>query len=186
MQTDFLQHALRNYRQLIERVDELCRHITEAYPAAVTCHRGCDSCCRHLTLFPVEGAALHSALFELPAAQATDLRQHAAAATADGPCPLLADGACRLYAARPLICRTHGLPLLLAEGEERRIDFCPRNFTQIRSLPATAVLDLERLNTALAGVNALFVREALGGAEFARRRSIAEFLRLSAQDFHLE
>jgi len=37
---------------------------------------------------------------------------------ADVPCPLLDDqGACRVYAWRPLVCRLIGLPMMTAEGE---------------------------------------------------------------------
>lgn len=39
-------------------------------------------------------------------------------ALAETPCPLLDDqGACRLYAWRPLVCRLIGLPMMTAEGE---------------------------------------------------------------------
>ncbi|HWA56286.1 MAG TPA: YkgJ family cysteine cluster protein [Gemmatimonadales bacterium] len=37
---------------------------------------------------------------------------------ADVPCPLLdAEGRCRIYASRPLVCRLIGLPMMTAEGE---------------------------------------------------------------------
>lgn len=174
---------LRNYRQLVERVDALCRNIENTYPAEVTCHRGCDSCCRHLTLFPVEGAALGRALTALPAAQAALLRARARTASADGPCPLLSGGACLLYHSRPLICRTHGLPLLLSAGTERVIDYCPRNFQGVHTLPAAAVLDLDRLNTALAGVNALFIREVFGvDTPGPDRLPMAEYLATAEAD----
>jgi Fe-S-cluster containining protein len=39
-------------------------------------------------------------------------------ALADEPCPMLdRDGACLVYAFRPLVCRLMGLPMLTAEGE---------------------------------------------------------------------
>ncbi len=85
-------------------------------------------------------------------------------------CPLLAGGECLLYGARPLICRTHGLPLLVDDGAGRRVDFCPENFRGLESLPGEAVLDLERLNAALAAVDAHFAEEAFGGGKAPRRR----------------
>jgi uncharacterized protein len=104
----------------------------------------------------VEGVALALALQSLPAEQRDHLRRKARESRPDGPCPLLEAGACLLYPARPVICRTHGLPILASEG---RVDFCPRNFGGLATLPGDAVLDLERLNAALAAVNALFVTE---------------------------
>ncbi len=149
-------NSLNNYRQLVGRIDELCRRIEERYAGHIACRRGCDECCRHLSLFWVEGVALALALQSLPGKQRNRLRRKARESRPDGPCPLLEDGACLLYHARPVICRTHGLPILAGDG---RVDFCPRNFGGLAALPGDAVLDLERLNTALAGVNALFVAE---------------------------
>jgi len=172
-----LVERLRNYRQLVARVDELCARIEGDFREGIACRRGCDGCCRHLSLFPVEAAALAAALAEAPAALAAQIRERARAAGEDGPCPLLKDGACLLYAARPLICRTHGLPLLGRRDGERFIDYCPLNFQGMESLPASAVIDLETLNATLAAVNRLFVKESGGDEARAEERiSIARSL----------
>lgn len=171
------QH-LTNYRTLVERVDLLGRRIEAEFRAQIACRRGCDACCRHLSLFWVEAVALAQTLEVLPEAAAERIRERARLASAGGPCPLLEDGACLLYAARPIICRTHGLPLL-AGGEARRIDYCPENFRGIDTLPAGAVIDLDRLNTTLAAINALFVSEVFHGqAPGQERLTIAEALLL--------
>ncbi|MDY0269642.1 YkgJ family cysteine cluster protein [Trichloromonas sp.] len=169
---------LRNYRQLVARVDELCARIEADFREQIVCRLGCDGCCRHLSLFPVEAAALAAALAEAPAVLAAEIRDRARAAAEDGPCPLLKDGACRLYEARPLICRTHGLPLLGRRDGERFIDYCPLNFQGMESLPASAVINMETLNATLAAVNRLFIKES--GDEETRaeeRISIARALR---------
>ena len=170
---------LSNYRQLVARVDELCARIEGDFRERIVCRRGCDSCCRHLSLFPVEAAALSAALAEAPVGLAAEIRERArAAAGEDGACPLLKDGACLLYAARPLICRTHGLPLLGRRDGERFIDYCPLNFLGMESLPASAVVDLETLNATLAAVNRLFVKESGGDEARAEKRiTISQALR---------
>jgi len=169
--------SLHNYRTLVERVDALGQRIETEFRAQIACRRGCDACCRHLSLFWVEGVALAQALVDLPEPVAEEIRERARRSAADGPCPLLADGDCLLYAARPIICRTHGLPLLTGEGEARRIDYCPENFRGIDALPAGAVIDLDRLNTSLAAINALFVSEMFHGRPPDRERlTIAEAL----------
>ena len=149
--------CLDNYRELVTRVDDLCSTTVAAFHSYLECRPGCDSCCRHLSLFRVEGEALAAALHELPTGQAAKIREKAAAATPDGPCPLLEEGRCLLYEARPIICRTHGLPLLISHDNGSQVDFCPLNFRGLSSLPGSAVIDLDRLNAALAAVNALFI-----------------------------
>ncbi|ALC17060.1 iron-sulfur cluster-binding oxidoreductase [Desulfuromonas soudanensis] len=170
---------LENYRHLVGRVDALCRRIEAAYGQHLACRKGCDSCCRHLSLFRVEGVALARALAGQDPGLVTRIRERARKATPDGPCPLLEDGACLLYAARPMICRTHGLPLIFSEGEGRRVDFCPQNFQGLASLPASSVVDLDLLNATLATIDELFVAEAFQGTPpGGERLSIAEALLL--------
>ena len=170
---------LHNYQALSERVAELCGRIEEQCREHLQCREGCDGCCRHLDLFWVEAVALAWAFRQLDPDRAAFIRRQAESTAAGGPCPLLAAGRCLLYAARPLICRTHGLPLLLEAAGQRRVDYCPLNFQQADGLPPGALIHLETLNTTLAAVNALFVKELFGAACPPRARlSIAEALRL--------
>jgi Fe-S-cluster containining protein len=46
------------------------------------------------------------------------------------PCPLLSpDGACLVYAQRPMTCRLNGIPLIDANGEALFDEWCTLNFT---------------------------------------------------------
>jgi uncharacterized protein len=87
------------------------------------CRRGCDHCCRSLARVPeltsVEWQLVKEALEELPEteraaclARAERLAEHVRRLGDQGPltCPLLDPeaGACRVYAARPLACRSYG------------------------------------------------------------------------------
>ncbi len=172
-------NILDNYRQLVAKVDTLCGGIEKTYRDHIVCRKGCDDCCRHLSLFWVEGVALALALEALPDAEAEHIRQRARQATPDGPCPLLENNQCLMYQARPIICRTHGLPLLGSRDGVRFVDTCPENFKNLKSLPATAVLDLELLNATLASINGLFVSEAFHGESPAEERvTIADSLLL--------
>lgn len=168
--------ALINYHTLIGRVDELCRRILREFPDAIVCRAGCDGCCRHLSLFPVEGMVLTMALEKLPLEQRERIRRRAAQTSPDGPCPLLHENLCLLYDARPIICRTHGLPILTGSGEERAVDFCPLNFQGVEKLPGHAVLDLDRLNATLAAINTVFVNELYEEPSGKERITIAEAL----------
>jgi uncharacterized protein len=171
-----LSALLDNYRTLVAKVDTMCDRISTACNAQITCRPGCSGCCRHLSLFPVEALALALAAIQLPA-----VVRHRLLAAADGldqtdRCPFLERDRCLVYAARPIICRTHGLPLLILVDGSKRIDFCPENFQGVASLSGQDVINLELLNQSLAAINALFRKEAGLGPLDQERFTIAEVL----------
>ena len=178
MTPESLNARLDNYRDLVFRVDEMCRRIEETLGPEVTCTRGCDGCCRHFSLFPVEAVALAAALQNLPSPEVDRIRVRARASLPDGSCPLLEEHCCLLYPARPLICRTHGLPLLVNRDGERRVEYCPLNFRGVSSLPGSAVIDLDRLNETLVAVNLLFATPSGLTSSLPERFTIAEALLL--------
>jgi Fe-S-cluster containining protein len=82
------------------------------------CRMGCDGCCRRLAEVPrltfVEWELLKEGLAALPSDQIREIGRDIAA-LAEQParpivCPLLdrSAGACRVYAHRPVACRTYG------------------------------------------------------------------------------
>lgn len=151
-------NAFANYRKLVASVDTLCERVVAAHGSHMACIRGCDGCCRHITVSLVEAYALAEAFSALPEPLSSEVRHRAASTPPDAPCPLLRDGTCLLYPSRPIICRTHGFPILMETPEGMRVDHCPLNFRGVESLPGSAVIQLERLNETLAAVNAVFVR----------------------------
>jgi len=168
---------LQNYRSLTAKVDDICRLIALKYESCLACREGCDDCCRHISIFPVEAESLAAALRELPAEESSRIRKLARAASSEA-CPLLDNGRCLLYAARPIICRTHGFPILSA-GPAGVIDFCPKNFIGVASFPAAYILDIDLLNTTLAAINSVFTASC-GTAQLPGRErlTIAEALLL--------
>jgi Fe-S-cluster containining protein len=154
--------GLENYLSLLGRVDELCSNTAERFASQITCRPGCDACCRHLSIFAVEAAAVKAALSALAEPDAALIRHKAGMTGIEDPCPLLHDGLCLLYRARPIICRTHGLPLLITRDGTSGVDFCPENFQNLSSIPGSAVIDLDRLNAALTAINALFLQSHPG------------------------
>lgn len=170
-----MDDVLDNYRHLVARIDALCHGIEAVLREHITCSEGCSSCCTAVTLFPVEAAALKGALDSLPAEEAAAIRRHVAEHAADERCPLLDRHRCLLYGARPIICRTHGLPIMYTQDDQQHVDCCPRNLEQCDALPGTAVIDLDRLNALLVAVNALFLSQS-DAPEFPERLTIAEAL----------
>lgn len=166
---------MRNYQELVKRVDLLCDSIGERLKGHLACRKGCDDCCLHLSLFAVEAASVAEAIRILPALQQQKLRERAKNARHDGPCPLLEDHVCLIYQARPMICRTHGLPILSRVDGNAEVDFCPENCRELTALSGDMIIDLDRLNTALTAINGLYLRER-GAEDQHRRQFISEII----------
>jgi len=173
---------LINYLSLLSRVDQLCGKIIEQFTEQITCRAGCSGCCRHLSLFPVETANLVMAVKNLPdeiKAILSDRIQW----SENGSCPLLIDNCCIVYHSRPVICRTHGLPLLAETDRGRVVDCCPENFRAAESLPGSAVINLETLNRALVAINAVFIANNDDERfQTSGRYTIAEIIRISTNE----
>ncbi len=166
-------HPLDNYRQLIDRIDALCKGIVSALGEQITCSDGCSSCCTAITLFPVEAAALRDALDSLPEQEADSIRQHVSRNASGERCPLLSHHHCLLYNARPVICRTHGLPITYTEDHQHKSDCCPLNLTEAESVSGSNVIDLDRLNTLLVAVNSLYLSQ-IDTPDYPERMTISE------------
>ncbi|MFA5624956.1 MAG: YkgJ family cysteine cluster protein [Bradymonadales bacterium] len=102
------------YASIDERVAQLEAGLT------LRCTLGCCSCCIDgLSVAPseAENIRLHYAEF----LKSAEPQMHGLCAFLDN------EGACRIYAQRPYVCRTHGLPLRwLDNGQEYR-DICLLN-----------------------------------------------------------
>ena len=154
-----MSKPLENYHRLLDKVDQLCEGITTLLGDALTCHAGCSSCCISISVFPVEAAAMIEAAGMLPPEQYKLLKQRLSSKEEGDRCPLIVSDRCLLYQARPIICRTHGLPILITEAAGRRVDVCPLNCVGMERIPGEALIDLERLNSLLVSVNVLYLRE---------------------------
>lgn len=157
------------------RFDSLASDVAREFEAirqrnlgCMECREGCADCCRcRLSITRVEEAYLREGLKRLPPSARDELR---ARATAQVPtnemCPALdANGCCQIYEARPLICRSHGVPLRYRYPvpliHPSRIDVCDKNFTNIptKSVPIEDVLDQTSLTGKLAEMDAAYCDE---------------------------
>lgn len=157
------------YVALRDKVDAFAAAVAARRVDAIQCRAGCSGCCQvELALSDVEAEALRQALEALdPEARAT---LAARADVHDGACPLLVGGRCAVYDARPLVCRTQGLPLRYppdtvpvdavrarAAGD---VVWCPLNFVDAAPRPDD-VLDAERVDVMVALVNRRYAQDPL-------------------------
>jgi Fe-S-cluster containining protein len=117
---------LETYFDIRRTVDARVEELTTLHHNHLTCHKGCDKCCYSFRIFPVEWFAIANELGLEATPDAT------LPIADDERCAFLKNGACSIYASRPIICRTHGLPLLNMdeEGENYELSFCELNFTE--------------------------------------------------------
>jgi hypothetical protein len=176
---------LEEYRALLAKVDGFFARVHGRYGAQMKCAEGCSECCGvQLTLSPVEAEALREHLATLPESVRARLAARAVALEhAAGPCPALdANGRCDVYEARPLICRTHGVPMrtpraasLPVLDERDGLAVCHLNFEgmPLDEVDADCVLALESIDALLGVVNARAVGE---GEERLARIPIGDVL----------
>ena len=99
------------------KVDEACQKLLdklERNNIRLNCKKGCCHCCQdNLTMTQAEAAVIRKLFPNIGNEKPHD----------PGACPFLDEnGLCRIYIARPYICRTHGLPMRWIEGTDNSDD----------------------------------------------------------------
>ncbi|HEX7836931.1 MAG TPA: YkgJ family cysteine cluster protein [Kofleriaceae bacterium] len=146
------------------------------------CDAGCSDCCHvRLTITAVEAAAIRAHVTTWTNEQRRNLADtgpidRRSRAPGDGDPDGIAGGAgvlprgidrcaaldpagrCKIYLARPLVCRSHGVPIRMRRGALPVVESCHRNFTRTTPDP-DCVLDQETLSATLLAVD---VAEAQG------------------------
>lgn len=105
-----MSEALRALAALTDQLDALQARVKAAYPREVECRAGCSSCChQEVALSAVEAARLAEAVAALDEAARARLAATVARGRVEVCGALDDDGACQVYAGRPVVCRSHGL-----------------------------------------------------------------------------
>ena len=150
--------------ELAHKVDAFFARVAERHGADMQCATGCSDCCHvRLSVTAVEAAAIRAEVTAWPVAQRRNL---ADAGSSDRCAALDAAGRCRIYPVRPLVCRSHGVPIRL-RGALPVVQACHRNFTRTTPDP-DCVLDQATLSATLYAVDAAEAGAA-PGADPGRR-----------------
>lgn len=159
--TDLAPEIFAQYAELRRRVDEKFAEVAAAHAGAMKCASGCHKCCAPgLTVSALEAAVLRDFLRARPELAAAALVNERANPHRGKRCSFLsAGGECLIYEARPLVCRSHGIPLQYADpegGNESKLrDVCDLNFVgvDLAELNPGHILNLETVNLLLSLLN---------------------------------
>lgn len=142
-----MNDIIPQYRLLRNEIDKQARRLAALHSAHIHCKAQCTACCINLTVWPVEFFAILE-----------DLRAAAVKPVFDpqASCGFLKDGLCQIYPFRPIICRTHGLPLAYLDDRQDEpaygVAFCEKNFryTEEIAFGPNNTLDMDTVNETLA------------------------------------
>jgi uncharacterized protein len=135
--------------ELHAEVDSRAAALAAVHNGKLECRRGCFGCCVDgITVFEVEAERIRLGAAVLLAT---------ASPHPPGRCAFLgAEGECRIYAFRPYVCRTQGLPLrwLDYEAEVEYRDVCELNeAVAVTDIPAEECWTLGEVEERLARLN---------------------------------
>jgi uncharacterized protein len=159
-------NALTKYFNLRDQIDKKVAELSTIHASQMACKKGCDACCFSFKVFPVEFYAIKSSTGLKGDFNPNDL------INGNERCLFLIDHTCVIYENRPIICRTHGLPLLNMndDGTDWELSACELNFTDVDEnyLNEENVFIQDTYNSKLFQINKLFVQsnDNLGFDEF--------------------
>ena len=136
------------YQTLIAQIEALCAHVKNIHGDSIVCRAGCDECCVNFTIGVGEFAALKGKILNLPECSANKDR---------GSCFFLNNGLCSIYEFRPVICRTHGLPVRFAD-ENGNIEYSSCCKNSAITMDESNTIDIDSINEKLAILNMLALK----------------------------
>lgn len=118
----------------------------------MVCKKGCDLCCMDYDVFPIEFEMIKEGIKN----ENIDFQE-----SPDGNCIFLKDHACQIYEHRPIICRTHGLPLLFMNDEQWELSACELNFTEFddEEFSIENTFPQDKFNSKLFMINKKYIQE---------------------------
>lgn len=164
-----MDNVIRQYHHLRAEIDQQVDRLLMLHSCYLQCQKQCTDCCMNLTVWPVEFFAI-----------AQDLRSAGIKPAFDeqAACGFLKEGLCQIYPFRPLICRTHGLPLVYLDeqddGPVHCVTFCRKNFAAPEAAAIAFgpdnTLDMDTVNETLARLHLAFCKAGgpIGDSEQGR------------------
>jgi uncharacterized protein len=157
-----MQKHISAYRKLRQKVDAISMELSEKHARHLQCKKGCDLCCMDYSILPVE---FYSILEELKSRgfKTENLQLNK---KKDEDCIFLKNHVCTIYESRPLICRTHGLPLLYTNNNgDWELSTCELNFNDFNfdHFSEENTFPQDKFNSKLFLINREFIAESKDG-----------------------
>lgn len=145
---------LEPYQQVLVKIESKTREVFARREQDIACRKGCAKCCIDgLTVLPVEAATIVEHI----------RRTNLVPKVSPDNCAFLdSEGACQIYSARPVLCRTHGLPIRIAaetqtlrpgkSSHDESISVCDLNFVE-RAPDTDDIIDGALVQALLTTVN---------------------------------
>lgn len=123
----FDTRTLEKYFELRKKTDNIATELTVIHGKNIVCKPGCSSCCVNLTVLPVEFEAIN---YEMGR---DGFKKDAVIFDTSSTCGFLKNDLCQIYKYRPIICRTHGIPISFLNDDDpsepyNAVSFCELNF----------------------------------------------------------
>ena len=142
--------AVSRLDELTAKVDAFFDRVSARHGDDMQCGTGCSDCCHaRLTITAVEAVAIQDLVARWPAAHRRGL---ADTGPTDRCAALDAAGRCKIYDARPIVCRSHGAPIRMRHGSLPVVQSCHRNFVRGEPDPA-CVIDQTTLSALVLAVD---------------------------------
>ncbi len=158
-----LDDILFQYQNLLHKIGRICSRLEKLYAEHLVCKPGCSHCCQvERSVLSIEAYIIEQKLKTFTLQRIRRLRR--SHKKNDEHCPLLWKNRCVVFHERPIICRTHGLPIYYHEAEITFIDYCRLNFTELppdNEFDEKHVLDMNKFNEDLTRIDILFSEQIL-------------------------
>jgi Fe-S-cluster containining protein len=155
---------------LQDNAEGLFNKVFQKHSQKMKCANGCSQCCyTDISIFTWEANLIMEWFDQLALEEKKNL-QNSWLNNQTNPlaCTFLMNDSCSIYPARPIICRTQGMPIEI----DGKFDCCPLNFTE--GLPEKSdILNVERLNI-LSSLSQQQFMKAVDDPEYPERISLKQ------------
>ncbi len=144
------------YNTLVFEIGQHSSFLEDIHKKYMKCKNGCDLCCIDFNIFPVE---YYSILNEL---KKGNVKPEPEENSENNVCSFLKNHSCTIYNQRPIMCRTHGLPLIYANDDgEFELSACELNFTafDFEDFTMENTLPQDKYNSKLFILNRQFIAD---------------------------
>lgn len=177
--------SLERYAALAQKTDDFFQRVENRYAASMQCQSGCHDCCHvQLSVTAIERAVIAEGLKTLPPQLLRALAEQSRSPNPNRCSALDGAGKCMIYAFRPLVCRSHGLPIRMSASlpiaGQAQISACFRNFAadDVSALAPDCILDQQTLSAILLVLNHQYAQETGENAE--ERALLASIFQMAA------